>query len=273
MSFLATVKHHNRPFIMGILNVTPDSFSDGGAFIHPDSALKQALKMIEDGADIIDIGGESTKPGALAISIDEESQRVLPLIQKLKEYTDIALSVDTSKPIIMKEAISFGIDMVNDVCALQETGALEAVADSKVDICLMHKKGTPKDMQNAPQYENIFEEINAFFSQRIDACNYAKIDKSRLCLDPGFGFAKTLDHNYQLLNHLNFLNDFKLPILSGTSRKSMIGNLCNADVSKRLSGSITTAILAVQKNAKIIRVHDVFETKQARIVLDKTQQS
>lgn len=264
---------HPSPAIMGILNVTPDSFSDGGQFNSVEQALKKASQMQKEGAVIIDIGGESTRPNAEVISVDEECQRVLPVIERIKKELDIAVSIDTSKAIVMQEAINLGVDLVNDVCALQQQGALKVVANSDVDVCLMHKKGTPQTMQKAPKYDDIIEEIKVFFKQRIDACKKQGVDENRLILDPGFGFGKTVEHNFQILRQLKSFSTFGLPVLAGTSRKSMFQKLCNADVGQRLSASVTSAVLAVQNQAKIVRVHDVYETNQALQVLLKTQQS
>ena len=272
MGFLSTIQKKNRPVIMGILNVTPDSFSDGGLYSDSSKALRHVERMIQDGVDIIDIGGESTRPGAATISVEQELDRVLPVVEKIKQLFSIPLSIDTSKPEVMKGVINLGVDMINDVNALQQKGALDVIADSDVDICLMHKQGNPQTMQQNPQYKNIVEEVKDFLQARVDACVNRGISRKRICIDPGFGFGKTLDHNYYLLSHLDALGSLNLPVLSGTSRKSMIGNLCHVEESKRLAGSIITAMIAVQKHAIIVRVHDVFETKQALDVLSKVQQ-
>lgn len=257
--------------VMGILNVTPDSFSDGGKFSSPDSALSQVERMINDGASIIDIGGESTRPGAADVSAEQELERTIPVIHAIKSRFDVAVSIDTSKAAVMSNAIEAGVDLINDVRALQEKGTLQAVAASNLPVCLMHMQGQPRTMQNNPQYNDLIGDIETFFQERISACEQAGIDKSRLIIDPGFGFGKTLEQNYQLLANLNKFDLLGCPILSGTSRKSMIGNLLNRDVEDRLAGSITTAILAVQAGASIIRVHDVAETVDALKILQITR--
>ncbi|WP_448246476.1 dihydropteroate synthase [Thalassotalea agariperforans] len=263
---------HNTSFIqmpkvMGILNVTPDSFSDGGKFFNTNDALTQVEQMIEQGASIIDIGGESTRPGAVEVSIHDEINRVIPLLKAIKQRFNIQVSIDTSKAQVMAEAIAYDADIINDVRALQNEGCLDVLAQSNVPVCLMHMQGLPRTMQVAPKYENLIEDIKSFFEQRIWACEQAGINKKRIILDPGFGFGKTLEQNYQLLAHLSAFDCFKLPLLSGTSRKSMIGNLLNRPVDERLAGSLTTAIVAAQQGASIIRVHDVKETVDALKVL------
>ncbi|MGJ8693755.1 MAG: dihydropteroate synthase [Thalassotalea sp.] len=250
----------NAPSVMGILNVTPDSFSDGGKFTHLDNALKQVEKMIAEGVDIIDIGGESTRPGAAEVNLKDELSRVIPLVKAIKSTFDILISVDTSKAQVMAEALAHGADLINDVRALQDDGCLAVLSQSDAPVCLMHMQGQPRTMQKAPRYNNIIEDISIFFEQRINACQQAGIDKARIILDPGFGFGKSLEQNYHLLAHLKQFKKFNLPILSGTSRKSMIGNLLNRDVTERLAGSLATAMFAAQQGANIIRVHDVKET-------------
>ena len=257
---------------MGILNVTPDSFSDGGQFNTLDHALVQAEQMIADGATIIDIGGESTRPGAAQVEAQQECERVIPVLSALKAHFDIVVSVDTSKALVMKEAIAHGAGMINDVCALQNEGCLAVAAHSQLPICLMHMQGQPRTMQNNPQYDDVLKDIMSFFEQRILACQQAGIVKERLILDPGFGFGKTLEQNYQLLAKLEQFQPLGLPILSGTSRKSMIGNLLNRAVDERLAGSLTTALVAAQKGARIIRVHDVKETVDAFRVMNMINQ-
>lgn len=261
---LSTVK------IMGILNVTPDSFSDGGKFINANSALKQVENMINDGATIIDIGGESTRPGASEVSETDELARVIPLLKTIKEHFSVEVSIDTSKAKVMEQAIVHGADIINDVRALQNENCLEVIASSNVPVCLMHMQGLPRTMQQAPQYTDLIGDITAFFNQRIDTCLTAGIARERLILDPGFGFGKTLSQNYQLLNQLSAFKVLGLPILSGTSRKSMIGNLLSCEVNERLAGSLTTAIIAIQQGASIIRVHDVKETVDALNILKAT---
>ncbi|WP_206485266.1 dihydropteroate synthase [Thalassotalea sp. G2M2-11] len=256
---------------MGILNVTPDSFSDGGKFFHLGDALFQVEQMIIDGASIVDIGGESTRPGAADVVLKDELERTMPIIEAIKQRFDVAVSIDTSKAGVMKEAIAHGVDLINDVRALQNEGCLDVVAQSNLPVCLMHMQGLPRTMQTNPQYDDVINDVLQFFTERIETCQRAGIAKERLILDPGFGFGKTLAQNYQLLARLNDFQALGLPILSGTSRKSMIGNLLNREVAERLTGSITTAILAVQHGASIIRVHDVKETMDALKVLSFTE--
>lgn len=257
----------SSPQVMGILNVTPDSFSDGGKFAHFDHALEQVERMIAAGATIIDIGGESTRPGAKDVSEKDELERVIPVLKAIKQKFDVVVSIDTSKASVMKAAIESGADIINDVRALQNEGCLAVLANSDVPICLMHMQGLPRTMQNEPTYSNVVDDIILFFEQRINACIDAGIAKERLILDPGFGFGKTLAQNFHLLANLSAFEKLNCPILAGISRKSMIGNLLNRDVEKRLAGSLSTAIVAVQQGAKIIRVHDVEETVDAIKIL------
>jgi dihydropteroate synthase len=257
----------STPQVMGILNVTPDSFSDGGKFTHFEHALEQVERMITDGATIIDIGGESTRPGAAEVSEADELARVIPVLKAIKQRFDILISIDTSKASVMSAAIAAGADIINDVRALQNDGCLAAVANSKIPVCLMHMQGLPSTMQNKPSYENVIYDIMVFFQQRIKACVSAGIARERIILDPGFGFGKTLAQNLNLLANLSVFRELGLPILAGLSRKSMIGNLLNRDVEQRLAGSLSTAILAAQQGAHIIRVHDVQETVDVLKVL------
>ena len=251
----------SEPIIMGIVNVTPDSFSDGGQFFNITAALKHAMQLLDDGATILDIGGESTRPGAPDVTLEDELQRVIPIIKAIREQSDCVISIDTSKAEVMRQAIEAGADIVNDVRALQEPGALEVVAQyPDVVVCLMHMQGQPRSMQNDPHYNDLASEINDFFNQRIAACETAGIRQSQLILDPGFGFGKTLKHNYQILSQFNDFAQFGLPLLAGLSRKSMIGNLLNRDTENRLAGSLAGALIAAQNGAHIIRVHDVKET-------------
>ncbi|WP_033081068.1 dihydropteroate synthase [Colwellia psychrerythraea] len=259
-----------KPQVMGILNVTPDSFSDGGKFATFDKALTQVAQMISDGADIIDIGGESTRPGAVDVSEKDELARVIPLLKAIKKKFTIRVSIDTSKAEVMSQAIIHGADIINDVRALQNDGCLAVLANSNVPVCLMHMQGLPRSMQENPQYDDVIDDIKQFFIERIKVCEQAGIKRERLILDPGFGFGKTLEQNYQLLAQLSQFKDLGLPILSGTSRKSMIGNLLARNVDERLAGSITTAIIATQHNASIIRVHDIKETVDALKILSMT---
>jgi dihydropteroate synthase len=255
------------PQIMGIVNVTPDSFSDGGKHFHLEDAVKAALKMVEQGADWLDIGGESTRPGAQEVSVQEELDRVIPVINAIKTKTNVPISIDTSKATVMREAVTAGASMINDVFALQKEGALEAAADAGVPVCLMHMQGTPKTMQNNPVYTNIIKEVLAFFERRIEKCLQAGMDRKNIILDPGFGFGKTLEHNYEMLCKLNYFVDSGHQILTGLSRKSMIAKVVKNDQDCRLAGSIAAATLAMNAGAHIIRVHDVPETVDARSVL------
>jgi len=260
----------SSPLVMGILNVTPDSFSDGGKYSTHKHAFLQAKKMIEEGVDIIDIGGESTKPGAKAVCENDEIERVIPLLIAIKKEFVVKVSIDTSKAEVMHQAIVHGADMINDVRALQNEGCLSVLAQSNLPICLMHMQGLPKTMQDNPKYEDIISDIKKFFIERINICEQAGINRSRLLLDPGFGFGKTLAQNYQLLAQLEKFNELGLPLLSGTSRKSMIGDLLSRNVDERLAGSLATAIIAAQKKVNIIRVHDVKETVDVLKILKMT---
>lgn len=257
----------STPQVMGILNVTPDSFSDGGKYTQFDYALEQAERMITDGASIIDIGGESTRPGAEAVSEEDELARVIPVLKAIKQRFKIVVSIDTSKASVMSAAIDAGADMINDVRALQNEGCLAAVANSNIPLCLMHMQGLPSTMQNSPSYDNVINDIMVFFQQRIDVCINAGITRERLIVDPGFGFGKTLEQNLYLLANLSKFSQLGLPLLAGLSRKSMIGDLLNRKVEQRLAGSLSAAILAVQQGADIIRVHDVQATVDALKVL------
>jgi len=262
----------NKTQVMGILNITPDSFSDGGQFTCFNSALKQVEQMIINGADIIDIGGESTRPGAVDVSAQDEIFRVIPLLKAIKSRFDIKVSIDTSKEEVMGEAITYGADMINDVRALQNKGCLEVVAQSNIAVCLMHMQGLPRSMQENPQYKNIIDDILEFFKQRINCCEHHGINKDRLVLDPGFGFGKTLAHNYEVLAKLTHFKSLGLPVLAGVSRKSMIGNLLNRKVNERLAGSLAAAIVAIEQGANIIRVHDVQESVDAINILSAVAQ-
>ena len=246
---------------MGILNLTPDSFSDGGLFVNKNSALKHVMQMISDGAQIIDVGGESTRPGASEISVDEECQRVIPVIQAIREMSDIPVSIDTSKPEVMQQAITAGASMINDVNALRADGAVELVAKLNVPVCIMHMQGLPRTMQHTPSYKNVVQEVKDFLKQRIDVCVNAGIKRENIVIDPGFGFGKTLEHNLSLFKHLDEFADLDCPLLVGVSRKSMIGHvLDNTPTDERLYGSVALATLAAWMNANILRVHDVKAT-------------
>lgn len=248
------------PQVMGILNVTPDSFSDAGKYNRLDDALVHAQNMLAAGASILDIGGESTRPGAKKISDDEELSRVIPVIETLRLKFDCWISVDTSKAIVMQEAISAGADLINDVRALQEDGALDVAVKANVPVCLMHMQGLPLSMQSNPSYEDLFIQMHDFFNERIDACEKKGLDKSKLILDPGFGFGKNSDHNYQLLENVDDFHRYGLPILVGMSRKSMIYQLLGRNPDDVLAGSLACATIAAMKGVQIIRVHDVKET-------------
>ncbi|MFC3032231.1 dihydropteroate synthase [Pseudoalteromonas fenneropenaei] len=256
------------PQIMGILNVTPDSFSDGGSYCQTDSAVNQAILMLKQGATIIDIGGESTRPGAPDVTLEDELQRVIPAIEAIRSISDCVISIDTSKAEVMAAAIAAGADIINDVRALQEANALEVAAQfDDVPVCLMHMQGAPRTMQLNPHYEDLFSDINAFFDARIAACEQAGIKRERLILDPGFGFGKNLQHNFALLGRFAAFSHFQLPLLAGLSRKSMFGKLLNRDTDKRLAASLAGALLCAQQGAHIIRVHDVQETADVLQVL------
>jgi dihydropteroate synthase len=260
-----------RPLLMGILNITPDSFSDGGKYLTLSEALKHAHEMIEEGVDIIDIGGESTRPGSEPVSADEELKRIMPIIEALKKDSDIAISVDTYKAQVMKEAIDMDVAMINDVYALRQPGAIDVIKHSKVGICLMHMQGTPQTMQINPQYTNVVSEVKSFLEARANKLVSDGIDKSRMILDPGFGFGKTFEHNIELLQHLESFQSLKLPLLVGLSRKSFIRKILNGEHDDHLSGSIAAAIFSVIKGAKILRVHDIKETKSALNIINVAQ--
>ncbi|KRW58629.1 dihydropteroate synthase [Pseudomonas sp. TTU2014-080ASC] len=250
----------SRPHVMGILNITPDSFSDGGRFTQRDAALRHAAAMCDAGATLIDIGGESTRPGARHVSPLEELERVAPVVEAVSAELDVIISVDTSTPAVMRETARLGAGLINDVRSLQRDGALDAAADTGLPVCLMHMRGEPHNMQNNPQYPDIQIEVRDFLAERIEACVQAGISAERIVLDPGFGFAKTLEHNLSLFRHLECLHEFGRPLLVGVSRKSMIGKVLGNEVSERLYGGLALAALAVAKGAHIIRVHDVAET-------------
>ena len=249
--------------IMGILNFTPDSFSDSGKFFSLDKALVQVEKMLNDGAYIIDIGGESTRYNAPIVSEAEELDRVIPLIEAVRQRFDCLISVDSSKPVVFREAARAGVDMLNDIRALTEPQALETAAELALPVCLMHMQGTPQTMQQAPHYDDLLDDVADFLNKRIFACLQAGIEQSHIILDPGFGFGKTVEHNFALLKHLNAFVASGFPVLAGLSRKSMIGAVTNQPVEKRLVGSVAGALLAAQNGAKILRVHDVEATADA----------
>lgn len=261
----------HRPVVMGILNVTPDSFSDGGRYTQLDKALFQAEQMLSDGAAILDIGGESTRPGAADVSEQDELQRVIPLIEAIRQRFDCVISVDSSKAAVLSAAVQAGADIINDVRALQEPGALQVAVAAQLPVCLMHMQGAPRSMQHAPQYQDVLTEVAQFLQQRAAACEQAGLLKQHIVLDPGFGFGKNLSHNYQLLAQFEQLTALGYPLLVGMSRKSMIGQLLNVSVNQRLAGSLACATIAAIKGARIIRVHDVKETVQAVRVVTAMQ--
>lgn len=252
----------SRPLVMGIVNVTPDSFSDGGRHLLRDAAIAHAHQLISEGADILDIGGESTRPGALPVSAQHELDRVVPVIEGL-QGVGVPLSIDTFKAEVMRAALERGASMVNDINALQQPEALEIVAASDAAVCLMHKQGQPQTMQEAPQYRDVMHEVASFLHKRIAAAEAAGIARNRIVVDPGFGFGKSLEHNLALLRNLHDFTGLNLPILAGLSRKSMLGMLTGRDVEHRLAASLTSALLAVQRGASIVRVHDVQATCDA----------
>jgi dihydropteroate synthase len=248
---------------MGILNVTPDSFSDGGLWLDRDQALRHAVEMAEAGADIIDVGGESTRPGSLAISVQQELDRVIPLIELIVAGTDVPVSIDTSKPEVMEAAVSAGAGMINDIYALRREGALEMAASLGVPICLMHMQGKPGDMQKDPKFSNVVEEVKIFLLARAECCESEGVPKQSIIIDPGFGFGKNLQHNIDLFKAIPDFVATAYPVLVGVSRKSMLGQLSGKAVDLRLPASLSAAVLAAQAGAEIIRVHDVGETVDA----------
>jgi len=258
-----TVVDLSRPQVMGILNVTPDSFSDGGHFVAHDRALAHARAMVEEGAAIIDVGGESTRPGAGEVPVQQELDRVVPVIEALRAELPAVISVDTRKPEVMRAAVAAGAGLINDVGALREPGALAAAAAAGVPVCLMHMQGEPRSMQQRPRYEDVVAEVRDFLLGRAAACEAAGIPADRILLDPGFGFGKTAEHNLCLLKHLSVLAGTGYPILAGLSRKSLIGTVLGLPVGQRLAPSIALAVLAVWQGARIVRTHDVAATLQA----------
>lgn len=251
------------PAVMGILNVTPDSFSDGGRFLAAETAVRHALRMAEQGAAIVDIGGESTRPGAAAVGEQEEMDRVLPVIEAVIAGTDVPVSIDTSKPAVMRAAVAAGAALINDVRALQEAGALEAAAELQRPVCLMHMQGEPRTMQQEPHYRDVVAEVVQFLRDRVAACREAGLGPDRLVIDPGFGFGKTPAHNIQLLANLRQLTAIGPPVLIGVSRKSTLGAITGREVGERLPAGLAAAVLAVERGAGIVRTHDVRETVDA----------
>lgn len=252
-----------QPQVMGILNVTPDSFSDGGRFSGRDAALRHAAEMVAAGATLIDVGGESTRPGARPVSPTEELERVAPAVEAIARELDVVISLDTSTPAVMREGARLGAGMINDVRALRRDGALDAAGDTGLPVCLMHMLGEPGNMQQDPRYGDVVREVRDFLADRMRACEAAGIPAERVILDPGFGFAKTLAHNLSLFKHMEALHELGRPLLVGVSRKSMIGQALGREVHQRLYGSLALAALAVAKGACILRVHDVAETVDA----------
>ena len=252
-----------RTAIMGILNATPDSFSDGGLFISVSKAVDHVARMIDEGADIIDIGGESTRPGASPVSAEEEMERVIPILEAVSQRFGVIISIDTSKATVMQAAVNAGAGMINDVRALKEEDALQSAVKMAVPVCLMHMQGQPQSMQDKPVYADVTTDVREFLSARVDQCLEAGMDLNNIILDPGFGFGKTTEQNFQLLNELERIRSNDLPVLAGLSRKSMIGQTLNLGVNERVSASIALALLAVLNGANILRLHDVKETCQA----------
>ncbi len=255
----------NRPLIMGVVNVTPDSFSDGGHYHNLDAAVAHARRLIDEGADLLDIGGESTRPGAAAVSLEEERRRVLPVLDALLS-SGVPLSIDTQKPQLMREAAAAGAAMINDINGFEAADALQAVSGSDCAICIMHKQGQPQTMQQAPQYRDVVAEVDGYLRARVAAAEAAGITQSRIVVDPGFGFGKTLEHNLTLLRALDRVAAAGVPVLAGLSRKSMIGALTEREVGHRVFGSVAAALIAVQRGAAILRVHDVAATRDALAV-------
>lgn len=253
----------SRTAIMGILNITPDSFSDGGLCLSPQQAIAHAGRLIEEGADLLDIGGESTRPGARAVSVQEELDRVLPVIEAVTREFPLPVSIDTSKPDVMRAAVRAGAGLINDVRALRAPGALETAADLAVPVCLMHMLGEPRTMQRDPAYTEVVRDVHAFLAERMQACLGAGIPRESIVIDPGFGFGKTVEHNLELLRHLGAFQDMGVPVLAGLSRKSLIGATLGLSVDQRLHASVALALIAVQNGARIVRVHDVRATRDA----------
>jgi dihydropteroate synthase len=255
-----------RPAVMGVLNVTPDSFSDRGRFFDPETAVAHGVRLAAEGAALIDVGGESTRPGASPVAVEEELRRVIPVIERLRAATEAVISVDTSKPEVMRAAAAAGAGFINDVRALREPGALQAAAASGCAVCLMHMQGEPRTMQLAPAYGDVVKEVKAFLADRVQSCRAAGFGAERLVIDPGFGFGKTLEHNLALLRHLAELAGVGPPVLAGLSRKSLIGRLTGRPEGERLAGSVALALIAVRNGARIVRVHDVAATVEALAV-------
>jgi dihydropteroate synthase len=263
MNFAGRELDMSRCHVMGVLNVTPDSFSDGGQFNRPDAALARARQMVADGATFIDIGGESTRPGATPVSVQEELDRVCPVVEAAARELDAVISVDTSAPEVMAETAKLGAGLINDVRALQRDGAPEVAAQAGIPVCIMHIQGEPDTMQDRPEYRNVRREVSAFLTERMRVAELAGIRPENILLDPGFGFGKSLEHNLQLLACLEQMHILGHPLLVGVSRKSMLGHITGRDVNERLPASVAAATIAAMKGASIIRVHDVRETVDA----------
>jgi len=253
----------SRPHVMGIVNVTPDSFSDGGKHNSTEQAVEHALRLVEEGADMLDIGGESTRPGATPVSVQEELRRVIPVVEQLASRAGVPISIDTYKPEVMQAAIEAGADIINDIYALQQPGTLEVVSNSRAGVCLMHMQGTPQTMQLDPQYTDVVAEVKHFLLARMSAAMDAGIMKARIVFDPGFGFGKRTEHNIALLQALPAISASVGPVLVGLSRKSVLGHLTGGNVDTRLHASIAASVISAMKGAKIIRVHDVKATADA----------
>ena len=262
-SVLSGMFGNDRPSVMGVLNVTPDSFSDGGKFLNVETALHQAKQIVAEGAAIIDVGGESTRPGADAVNEQQELDRALPIIEAINAEFDIAISVDTNKAIVMSEAVAAGAAMINDVCALQSDGALATAVRLQKPVCLMHMQGDPKSMQERPSYDNVVGEVTQFLSARVAQCVDAGLKKDLLIVDPGFGFGKTVEQNMELLANLRLFQDIGCPVLIGVSRKSTLGAITGRKVDERAAASIAATAIAVLQGASIVRAHDVKETVDA----------
>jgi dihydropteroate synthase len=263
----------DRPRVVGILNVTPDSFSDGGSHHTAEAAVAHGLRLVEEGADMLDIGGESTRPGAEDVSLDDELRRVVPVLEQLAARTSVPLAIDTSKSEVMRAAVGAGAGMINDVYALRREGALDAVAELGVPVCLMHMLGEPRSMQQEPHYDDVVGDVHRFLTDRLFACELAGIDRRKVMVDPGFGFGKTLEHNLALLRSLERFASLGSGVYVGMSRKSMIGALTGREVpTERVSGSVAAALIAVQRGARMVRVHDVAATVDALAVWHAVQQ-
>jgi dihydropteroate synthase len=255
----------SRPLVMGVVNVTPDSFSDGGQFLAPHAAVAHARRLIEEGADIVDLGGESSRPGAAPVAVGEELARIIPIVRALQD-APVPLSVDTTKPAVMRAALAEGAAMVNDITALASPGALQAVAGSDCAVCLMHMQGEPRTMQARPAYGDVVNEVRAFLASRVAAAEHAGVGRDRIVIDPGFGFGKTVEHNLELLRRLREFAGIGVPVLAGWSRKSSLGRLTGRPAQERLAASLTAALISVQNGASIVRVHDVAATRDALAV-------